>query len=54
MGDGQTQVQRECATRSGERETQELTKYRGMNGSQWNDGEAWERRDRSGFPGQRK
>ena len=43
-GDGQSQVQGECATRSGERETQELTKYQGMNGSQWNDGGAWERR----------
>ena len=42
-GDGQSQGQGECATHKGERETQELTKYRGMNGSQWNDGGAWER-----------
>ena len=53
-GDGQSQGQGECATHSGERETQELMKYRGMNGSQWNDGGAWERRGRSGFPDQRK
>ena len=33
-GDGQSQVQGECITHSGEREMQELTKYRGMNGSQ--------------------
>ena len=26
----------ECATHSGERETQELTRYQGKNGSQWN------------------
>ena len=38
----------------GERETLELTKYWGMNGSQWNDEGAWERRGRSEFPDQRK
>ena len=53
-GDSQSQVQGECATHSGKRETQELMKYRGMNNSQWNDGGAWERRDRLGFPDQRK
>ena len=53
-GEGQSQVQGECATHSGERETQELTKYRGMNDSQWNDEGAWERRGRSGFPERRK
>ena len=35
-GDGPSQGQGECATHSGERETQELTRYQGKNGSQWN------------------
>ena len=42
-GDGQSQGQGECATHSGERETQELTRYQGMNGSQWNNEGPWER-----------
>ena len=33
---------------------QELTKYRWMNGSQWNNGGALERRGRSEFPDRRK
>ena len=33
-GDGQSQGQGECATHSGERETQEQMKYTAMNGSQ--------------------
>ena len=33
-GDGPSQGQGECATHSGERETQELTRYQGKNGSQ--------------------
>ena len=37
-GDGQSQGQGECTTNSGERETQVLTKYRGINSSHWNDG----------------
>ena len=41
-------------THSGERETQELTRYQGKNGSQWNDEGAWERRGRSEFPDRRK
>ena len=43
-----------CATHSGERETQELTRYQGKNGSQWNGEGAWERRGRSEFPDRRK
>ena len=39
---------------SGERETQELTRYQGKNGSQWNGEGAWERRGRSEFPDRRK
>ena len=42
------------ATHSGERETQELTRYQGKNGSQWNGEGAWERRGRSEFPDRRK
>ena len=38
----------------GERETQELTRYQGKNGSQWNGEGAWERRGRSEFPDRRK
>ena len=53
-GDSQSQVQRECATHSGERETYELTKYQEMNDSQWSDGGACERRGRSGFPDWRR
>ena len=36
MGDGPSQGHGKCATHSGERETQELTRYQGKNGSQWN------------------
>ena len=43
-GDGPSQIHGECATHSGERETQELTRYQGKNGSQWNGEGAWERR----------
>ena len=43
LGDGQSQVQGEFATHSGEQEKQELTIYWGMNDSQWNDGGVWER-----------
>ena len=53
-GDGPSQGQGECATHSGERETQELTRYQGKNGSQWNGEGAWERRGRSEFPDGRK
>ena len=53
-GDGPSQGQGECATHSGERETQELTRYEGKNGSQWNGERAWERRGRSEFPDRRK
>ena len=49
MGDGPSQGHGECATHSGERETQELTRYQGKNGSQWNGEGAWERRGRSEF-----
>ena len=35
-GDGPSQGHGECATHSGERETQKLTRYQGKNGSQWN------------------
>ena len=42
--DGPSQGQGECATHSGERETQELTRYQWKNGSQWNGEGAWERR----------
>ena len=54
LGDGQSQVQGQFATHSGEQEKQELTIYWGMNDSQWNDGGVWERWDRSGFPDRRK
>ena len=40
-GDGPSQGHGECATHSGERETQELTRYQGKNGSQWNGKKAW-------------
>ena len=49
-GDGPSQGHGECATHSGERETQELTRYQGKNGSQWNGEGAWQRRGRSEFP----
>ena len=48
-GDGPSQGHGECATHSGERKTQELTRYQGKNGSQWNGEGAWERRGRSDF-----
>ena len=53
-GDGPSQGHGECATHSGERETQELTRYQGKNGSQWNGEGAWEKRGRSEFPNRRK
>ena len=53
-GDGPSQGQGDCATHSGERETEELTRYQGKNGSQWNGEGAWERRGRSEFPDRRK
>ena len=53
-GDGPSQGHGECATHSGERETQELTRYQGKNGSQWNGEGAWERRDCSEVPDRRK
>ena len=53
-GDGPRQGHGECATHSGERETQELTRYQGKNGSQWNGEVAWERRGRSEVPDRRK
>ena len=43
-GDGPSQGHGECATHSGKRETQELTRYQGKNGFQWNGEGAWERR----------
>ena len=43
-GDGPNQGHGESATHSGERETKELTRYQGKNGSQWNGEGAWERR----------
>ena len=54
MGDGQSQGRGECATHSGRRKTQELTRYQGMNGSRWNDEGAWEIRGHSEFPDRRK
>ena len=48
-GDGPSQGHGDCATHSGERKTQELTRYQGKNGSQWNGEGAWERRGRSEF-----
>ena len=53
-GDDPSQGHGDCATHSGERETQELTRYQGKNGSQWNGEGAWERRGRSEFPDRRK
>ena len=48
-GDGPSQGHGECATHSGKRETQELTKYQGRTAPSGMGEGAWERRGRSDF-----